>query len=983
MLVLGHIFPSSPLRLDYLPDWGVITLFIVLAIPVIQLGRATIRWQGPGRGWTTVGVRLAAIWVLVLLIGGARWERQNRDVEVIVLRDVSASVASVPHAPGASLIDAEDEYLKTAAEKRRRGDRIGVISFDHRARIDALPDTKLKLGARSAPSDAGTNIASAIQLALATFRGDAMRRLVLISDGNATQGDLTTALDGAAGAGVTVDVVPLRYSIDNDVMVDRLIAPTLRRETDTITLQAVLRSMNRGRVDGRLSISDRGVQLACVPVRLEPGVTSTTVKLPPLCCGVHSLSASFEPASPAHDRLAANNSAEAITFVRGRPRVLYVDGVSGSEGELLPAALRRDGILIDDADRITPTHFPAAASDLQAYDAVILANVPRGTPDGLNLLQERALIQYVRDFAGGLLVVGGPQALGPGRWQGSELETILPVNVQPAPRRQNTPAALVIVLDRSASMADPMGGTTKQKAANAAAIRAIESLSPGDCVGVIAFNTTPQWVVPLAVNAHVHESANNINTIAPTGGTSMAAALHMAADALMTLPPERARVRHIVLLSDGWSQPTSYDQLLAKMFAGRVTMSTVAVGGDSDRHLLAQLARRGGGASYGVNDATNLCDAFVREAQSLRRPLIFEPAAGIDVLAPAPLPPLAGMVLTDVKPNGIVQVPVRADNAERDPILARWQHGLGNVAVFTADASPRWANAWIKSPAFATFWPRTMRSILRTPNNDFDVRTVRDGPRTRLIAEAIQSGGVATNFLSFTGRQSGARSGDVQLQQTGPGGYEAMLDTPDPGSYFVTLNVQGPSGNCGTLLAGAVVSSAAELRSLQSDEALLTQAATRTGGRVLSAFDPNVDLFTREGLRRSSSSQPIQDVLLLTLMGMVVIDVAVRRLALDWQHSKELFAAACASVQGFFSTRSIESRPTLWTLRQARRNIDQKLKATGEMIISTSPPIQAPPPQHIPMADERGYAVSLKAAKMRAREQIHQLELSAGQPPQG
>jgi hypothetical protein len=327
-----------------------------------------------------------------------------------------------------------------------------------------------------------------------------------------------------------------------------------------------------------------------------------------------------------------------------------------------------------------------------------------------------------------------------------------------------------------------------------------------------------------------------------------------------------------------------------------------------------------------------------------------------------------------------VVVPIRADNAEHDPILARWQHGLGSVAVFTADASPRWAAKWINTPVFATFWPRTLRSILRTPNTDFDVRALRDGSRTRLIVEAIRPGGSASNFLTFTGRQAGVKSGDVQLQQTGPGMYEATLDTPDPGSYFVTLNVQGPGGNCGTLLAGAVVSSAAELRSLQSDDALLTQAAMRTGGRVLTAFDPSADLFTREGLRRSKSSQPIQDVLLLTLMGMIVVDVAVRRLALDWQHSKELFAAMCASVQGFFTTRSIESRPTLWTLRQARRNIDQKLKPQPMQMQAM---VTRQSPQPIPMAEERGYAVSLKAAKLRAREQIHQIELNAGKPPLG
>src|SRR5206468_7967696 len=135
-------------------------LFLLLALPVVWLGKQTIRWQGPARGWTAIGVRLAAVWILVLLIGGARWEQRNRDLETIVLRDASASTASVPHPRGASLADVEDDYLKAVAADKPARDRMGVISFDDRARIDALPTDRLRLSARRPTLDShetGTN----------------------------------------------------------------------------------------------------------------------------------------------------------------------------------------------------------------------------------------------------------------------------------------------------------------------------------------------------------------------------------------------------------------------------------------------------------------------------------------------------------------------------------------------------------------------------------------------------------------------------------------------------------------------------------------------------------------------------------------------------------------------------------------------------------------------------------------------------------
>src|SRR5205807_2225711 len=162
--------------------------------------------------------------------------------------------------------------------------------------------------------------------------------------------------------------------------------------------------------------------------------------------------------------------------------------------------------------------FPCAAVELQSYDAVVLANVPHGEGGGLSVSQERALVQYVGDLGGGLVVIGGPEALGAGHWQGSDLEKILPLNMDPPPQR----------------------------------------------------------------------------IVAPAGGTSIYPALEQACDALLSLPQERARVRHILLLTDGVSAGGDYDALLAKMARAHVTLSTIAVGNDADRDLLSRLARQGG-----------------------------------------------------------------------------------------------------------------------------------------------------------------------------------------------------------------------------------------------------------------------------------------------------------------------------------------------------------------------------------------------------
>src|SRR6185369_13342840 len=110
-------------------------------------------------------------------------------------------------------------------------------------------------------------------------------------------------------------------------------------------------------------------------VTAQPGVTPVRIKMPAATPGLHTYAATIET-SPQADALPANDSAEAMTFVRGRLRVLYVDGVGGIGGGMLPTALASEGIAVGDADRITPDHFPTDARSLQGYDAIVIANVP-------------------------------------------------------------------------------------------------------------------------------------------------------------------------------------------------------------------------------------------------------------------------------------------------------------------------------------------------------------------------------------------------------------------------------------------------------------------------------------------------------------------------------------------------------------------------------------------------------------------------------
>lgn len=1013
---------TLPVRLDYLSVPQAAAIYITLGAAILWTGVRSLRWLDPARKWTAIGVRLAVLWVIVLLLAGARWVRVGHDVEVIVLRDVSASTASAPAPPGRTVQAAIDDYVRAAARAKPARDRLGLIGFDADATVDALPtDAPAPLSSAGRairrPAD-GTDIAAAIRLGLASFDPGVRRRLLLVSDGNATQGDTDAALATAASLRIPVDVLPLGYDIRRDAVLESLHAPVWVRRGEPYTIDATVRWTGALAIAGRLSVTRQSLPLDLDPatpgvqpslrVTVKPGLNVVHVTVPPSDDdGANQFHAEFSPSDPSDDALPANNSADAFTFVRGKERALYVDNLPNSQGNHLLAALRAQGTDIPDAAHITPDQFPTRLIDLESYQAVILANVPRG-PGELTEDQDRLLTRYVRDLGGGLLVIGGPEALGAGAWQGSELEKILPVELEPPTQRTLPAGALVLVIDRSGSMDQPMAGggpMDKQRAAAQSAVLSLRTLLPGDQVGVVAFNGAAEWIVPLTPNHAAADVERRILSITSAGGTNIFPGLELAYNALARLPADQAAVRHILLLTDGQSNPGDYDALLDKCRAAKITLSTVAVGPDADTALLSSLAAKGRGSAYVVNTAGQLSQVFIREARTLRRALIHEPPDPIQPLVRPdaadllkglngqPPPPVTGMVLTARRSDPTVEVPLIAPGIQHDPILAFWQTGLGRCAVFTPDASSRWAANWVASPAFGSFWSQLLRSVSRPPmSSDFEVRTLREGNRTRLIVEATGSAGAALNFYTFAGKLAGPDPrqppADVRLSQVGPGRYEALLDTPDPGAYVAAVQYAGPNRTAGTLLAGVAVPASAEFRDLHSNDSLLSQIATRTGGRMHPPLagpgGPPVDLFAREGLPQAISSQPIQNVLVALLLPMCLLDVAVRRIAWDRDSLHKLASAAAQRIREFTLTShhpSATAGATLAALRRSRPSTPPNDTPSptarfephtggieGDTTHLTGGATATPAPKRCPTPSPTGTSNPLLQAKRRAQQ---------------
>jgi hypothetical protein len=159
------------------------------------------------------------------------------------------------------------------------------------------------------------------------------------------------------------------------------------------------------------------------------------------------------------------------------------------------------------------------------------------------------------------------------------------------------------------------------------------------------------------------------------------------------------------------------------------------------------------------------------------------------------------------------------------------------------------------------------------------------------------------------------------MEQVGPGRYQARFDTPETGSYLVDVGLLDGRGARagGSVQASVSVPYAREFRATRDNAALLRSVAERTGGTAYTIADlATAQLFDRRGLSVPEAVRRIWDVLAIVAAALLVIDVAVRRIAFDRDAAKELAqgvvgGTAAATGESVAAWRAARSRASTAT----------------------------------------------------------------------
>jgi Mg-chelatase subunit ChlD len=840
-------------------------------------------WRGrtpPWRWGEGIGLALRVSIVVLLVLGLAGLQRVQASDDLAVVFALDASDSIDPQAREQAL-----SFIRAALAEMGPDDRAALVLFGADVLVEQPMSQARELGELlSIPATSHTDAGKAVRLGLALLPATAQRRLVLLSDGRVNVPGVDVAVQLAVASGVRLSTVPLTARSGDETWVDRVTVPRVLYEGETFSVGVLVQSTVSQPALVRLYAGD--ALAAEQAVSLHVGRNALVFELAAGEVGFSSFTAQVVPRD---DTFTQNNVLGTFAVVKGAPRVLVVarapyddedSGLMVDDAALLVPALERAGLSVE---RRTPHTMPADLASLGAYASVVLVNVPAPAlaPRQMDLLQVT-----VRDLGRGLVCVGGPESYGVGGYYRTALEEVLPVEMAIRDRTRLPPLALVFAIDRSGSMdaAAAQGGVRKLELAKEAVLRSLELLNPGDQVGVVAFESTAQWVWPMSELDDVDAVQRQVATLRAGGGTDIYAGLSAAVGAL---EGSEAKLKHVILLTDGGASQEGLDALVARLRDADGTLSTVGVGQDA-APFLRYLAVDGGGRYHLTDNPGTIPQIFVQETTLAQRAYLVEETfyptlagrseivSGIEAV-----PVLHGYVATSAKAAATMVLASHWD----DPVLAQWRYGLGRAVAWTSDAQGRWARAWVRWEQFPRFWAQTVRwTILDQDVSGLESAVIeRDGWAQVVVDVAEQTGGYANDaeVTAHVLAPSLARE-TLALQQSGPGRYEGRFLPGEEGVYLVRIVAQpqgAPDDPPLTEVTGYVQAYSPEYRAFGTDEGALSRLAEAGGGVLLS--DPAAVFARDAGADVARTYTDLWPWLLAAAIGLLPFDVAVRRVVLS------------------------------------------------------------------------------------------------------
>lgn len=948
-----EFFRDFPIRLQY-PE------LLLLAFP---LGVLYWRW-GRIRG-VTGALRLLLCGLLLLVLTGPEWSLGGRGLDVICVVDRSLSM------PGESEARIK-EVIHILQENRGPGDRVGIVTFGQKGALENLPSRDGKLGAYTQEIQPdGSDLHDGLQVALNLVDPHRPSRLLVLSDGEANGAPVAGAIRRAQEMGVPIDFREFPRLRTGDLAVQEVLLPEIVAPNEPFQFSVLVIADKSA--PGKVIVTRAGKKIAEQERTFVPGSTPLLFRDILPNAGLHKYEVKLEVAGQA-DPLLDNNTGEGVVRVEAAPRLLVLnqDGQPDNLTRILTAAQLP-------VDVVAAAQHPLTQDSLEGYRGIIIENIPAGA---FGRKKMERLSQFVEDLGGGLLLTGGERSFGTGGYFKSPLEEILPVSMEMRQEHRKTQIAIAIALDRSGSMAVPVGGggQTKMDLANLGTAECIKLLSPQDSVAVIAVDSSPHIIQPLTDVSNPDTIINKVKRIESMGGGIFVYEALVAAGEQLLKAPQMTK--HIILFSDAndSEEPGDYKNLLAKYEKAGITCSVIGLGKptDVDSKLLEDIAKLGKGNILFSEDPNELPRLFTEDTMTVARSSFIQKdpttqpngipgtmQSNIRLLGdlkPTPFPTADGYNLCYLRPKATLGVVSKDEFVA--PWAAFWYRGLGRVAAITLEVDGRHSGqfaTWEGGPDFLVSHARWLltgdepdATYLKVEHQGQDaVVTLELDPEqapqvtaATPVLTVVPPGDERTAPLKLPFEWQGATTLQARFPLTQTGTYRPLVQM-GPQKF-----VRGPT------LTLPYSPEYAPRDASEDGVELLENLAQRTGGRQ--RINP-LELFADPP--RSSSLYSLAPLLFLLALCLLVLEIAGRRWSL-WDKFEDYVVPAVTSTIAA-GTRAVTKRVTP---RRAPVTKSQPVtRPTPSAQPAASNPESSPPTATPPAAPPAPGTNPFELAKRRAQ----------------
>lgn len=683
----------------------IIPIFAAILVPYF----IAIRKENKSRAAVAALVMHLVISLLVILAAAGM-----SNVTVITKTELYV-VADVSYSADATL-DTLDEYIADIEKNLPKNTEMGVVTFAKNYRLHTPLGEEITSIKDSRVNKSATDLVSALKYTGTLFSDNAIKKIVIITDGMFTDPDSTGKLAGMIADMKSEDIYINAIYLDSN----------LSEDAKEIQISSVdfSESVYKGRetsasilvestfdTDVILTLGRNGVPYREKAVSLVSGYNVVNFDLDTTEPGEYTYEAYITSREDTSDK---NNSMSFTQCVHDGLRVLLIAGSRSDVNTV--TELYGDRAEIDSYVQPTPAgvnsfpkpfHVPFTVEDLCWYDEIIIYNTDvRAISNADTFIS--SLDTVVSLYGKSLITAGNNKIQNAEGGSLEALEDLLPVRFG---NDDSDPKLYTLVIDSSRSM--EFRNFDYFRMAKLSASYLLDMLGEDDYFSIITFSGDVYNLVPpkKASEENIGEAIKIVNNLDVTQGTMIGSALEAA---LNMMSPLNFNEKQIMLISDGMSfegGATLVDDplMMADMLkANNITVSTLNAGNNEQLGIttMKNIAARAGGKYYFCASSENLEDVMFNEiADDVTETEI---VGSTDIIVKRPNDSVLENVSSLGAVNGYVYAKKKASagtvlsalytksggGTVEVPIYAYWSYGMGRVATLTTNLGGDWVKNW-------------------------------------------------------------------------------------------------------------------------------------------------------------------------------------------------------------------------------------------------------------------------------------------------